>query len=77
MRISRKIIKIEDNNQFIVQIRRDMRIHEFENLIEGQLILDEHGMSAILLDIEIKHYRTEKHVYMKLSSNPKTILIIK
>ncbi len=77
MRISRKIIKIEENNQPVTQIRRDMSIYELEDLIEGQLILDEQGMSAILLDIEVKHYRTEKHVYIKLSSNPKTILIIK
>jgi len=76
MRMSRKIIKTEEK-QTVVQISRYMTIDEFEELIEGQLVYDEKGMSAILLDIEIKAYRTERHVYIKLSSNPKTILIIK
>jgi len=74
--MSRKIIKTEEK-QTVVQISRYMTIDEFEELIEGQLVYDEKGMSAILLDIEIKAYRTERHVYIKLSSNPKTILIIK
>lgn len=77
MRISRRIIKNEEDNQPVVQINRYMSLYEFENLIEGQLVFDERGMSAILLDIEIKPYRMETHVYIKLSSNPKTILIIK
>ncbi|MNK46933.1 hypothetical protein D3C87_657280 [compost metagenome] len=76
MRMSRKIIKTEEK-QTVVQISRYMTIDELEELIEGQLVYDEKGMSAILLDIEIKAYRTERHVYIKLSSNPKTILIIK
>jgi hypothetical protein len=74
--MSRKIIETKEN-QPIVQISRCMTIDELEQLIEGQLVYDEQGMSAILLDIVIKAYRTEKHVYIKLSSNPKTILIIK
>ncbi|MNR30169.1 hypothetical protein [Pedobacter ghigonis] len=74
--MSRKIIKTEEK-QTVVQISRYMTIDELEELIEGQLVYDEKGMSAILLDIEIKAYRTERHVYIKLSSNPKTILIIK
>jgi len=73
----RKIIRIEENSQPAVRISKHMTIDELENLIEGQLLLDEQGSSAILLNIEIKQYRKEKHVYIKLSSNPKTILVIK
>ncbi|RQO66603.1 hypothetical protein DBR40_22245 [Pedobacter sp. KBW01] len=76
MRMSRKIIETKEK-QSVVRISRYITIDELEDLIEGQLVYDEKGMSAILLDIEIKAYKTEKHVYIKLSSNPKTILIIK
>ncbi|QIL40475.1 hypothetical protein G7074_15120 [Pedobacter sp. HDW13] len=74
--MSRKIIETKEK-QSVVRINRYITIDELEDLIEGQLVYDEKGMSAILLDIEIKAYKTEKHVYIKLSSNPKTILIIK
>ncbi|WP_124561876.1 hypothetical protein [Pedobacter sp. KBW01] len=74
--MSRKIIETKEK-QSVVRISRYITIDELEDLIEGQLVYDEKGMSAILLDIEIKAYKTEKHVYIKLSSNPKTILIIK
>lgn len=59
------------------QINRDLSIDEFESLAEGQLVTDEKGMSAIVLNVEIVSHLTEKHIYLKLSSCPKTILIIK
>lgn len=60
-----------------IRITRDLSINEFESLTEGQLVLDESGMSAIVLNVEIVSHLTEKHIYLKLSSCPKTILIIK
>jgi len=70
-------VTIEESCKPVVQISRKLSVYEFEELEKGQLVLDEEGMSAILLHIEIKRYRIENHVYLKLSSNPKTILIIK
>ncbi len=60
-----------------ISISRNLSIDQLEALREGQLVTDEKGMSAILLNVEIKSRPNEKHVYLKLSSCPKTILIIK
>lgn len=60
-----------------IRINRNLSIDAFESLAEGQLVFDEIGMSAIVLNVEIVSRLTEKHIYLKLSSCPKTILIIK
>lgn len=60
-----------------IMINNHTSIDELESLREGQWVLDEHGKSSLLLEIEIKKYKIEKHIYIKLSSIPKTILIIR
>jgi len=60
-----------------VMIDRNTSIEDLESLREGQWVLDEYGEAALLLEIEIKTYKIEKHIYVKLSSMPKTILIIR
>ncbi len=58
-------------------INRNTPLIELMGLLEGQLIEDEQGRVGTLLNIEIKSYRIETHIYLKLSSDPKMILIIK
>lgn len=60
-----------------IQINRNLSADELESLAEGQLVTDEKGMSAIVLNVDIISHLTEKHIYLKLSSCAKTILIIK
>jgi len=59
------------------RIDRNTPLIELMGLFEGQLIEDEQGRVGTLLNIEIKSYRIETHIYLKLSSDPKMILIIK
>lgn len=59
------------------RVNRDTPLIELMSLVEGQLIEDEQGRVGTLLNIEIKSYRVETHIYLKLSSDPKMILIIK
>ena len=82
MRIKRKPIKIkkkikESTIASGIRIDRKMSVADLGSLSKGQLVEDERGKSAIILSIEIISYRIEKHFYLKLSSSPKMILIIK
>jgi len=60
-----------------IQIDKNTSLDKLISLREGQSVEDENGRVGILLSLEIKAYRTETHIYLKLSSSPKMILIIK
>lgn len=80
-RKTNKKVVVEDtvptNGLCGTRVTRDTPLIELMSLVEGQLIEDEKGQVGTLLNIEIKSYRVETHIYLKLSLYPKMILIIK